>query len=353
MQGNQKKKKRKFIPYNYEKEIQNAVKQLNEQQMQELFTGAKKFEYATKTIKAGAQLDVEIYPEFTRLPVGIQKEKRDPAAQRELNNANSRKACIRLINENFGPDDFWATFSYREGCEPESMEQAQKNIKNYLRKVNYHRKKAGLPPAKYVYVTEHESGEKEIRCHHHIVLDGKLNRDQLEDLWTLGDRNQVRRLNLDRYGLTGLASYITKAPRGKKKWCASLGLKRPPESKSYSKFRASKVVKMAQSTAVASLEIQEKYPKYWMEDVQIKCNPQNKMLYISAKMRRKATTGERVLIAPELLEGVKIPMANGGFFEVEKLHTMPASPGTKDWAWIKKGAKRYFVPLISLIAFGR
>ncbi len=261
MQGNQKKKKKRFIPYDYEKEIQNAVKQLNEQQMQELFTGAKKFEYATKTIKAGAQLDVEIYPEFTKLPSGIQKEKRDPTAQRELNNTNSRKACIRLINENFGPDDFWATFSYREGCEPKSIEQAQKNIKNYLRKVNYHRKKAGLPPTKYVYVTEHESGEKEIRCHHHIVLDGKLNRDQLEDLWTLGDRNQVRRLNLDRYGLTGLASYITKAPKGKKKWCASLGLKRPPESKSYSKFRASKVAKMAQSTAVASLEIQEKIPK--------------------------------------------------------------------------------------------
>ncbi len=70
-------------------------------------------------------------------------------------------------------------------------------------------------------------------------------------------------------------------------------------------------------------------------------------------MRRKATAGERVIIASELLEGVKIPIANGGFFEVEKLHSISANTGTKDWAWIKKGSKRYFVPLISLIAIGR
>lgn len=354
------RKKRKFVPYDYEKEISQAIEDLDHQQWQQIVTGSKKFEYVTKTIKAGALLDIEIYPEFTHLPAGVAKRKKDPAVQKALNDKNSRKECIRLINENFGPNDYWATFSYRAGCEPEEMEEAQKNIKNYIRKVNYHRKKAGLAPSRYVYVTEWEKAGKsgeEIRCHHHLVIDGDFPRDKLEDLWTLGDRNQIRRLNIDRHGLTGLGCYITKAPKGKKKWCASLGLKRPPETKNYSKFRPSKVSKMAFSPSVAALEIEKQYPGYWLEQTEIKCNPQNKMLYISASMRRKARAGEKVMLAQELLEGAKIPLLAGGFFEVESLRTISPSHGTqsstKDWAWIKKGKKRYFVPLIALVTFGR
>ena len=356
MQGSRKRKKGEFVPYDYESIIQESVERIEEETLDQILMGTRKFEYATKTIKAGAQLDVEIYPEFTALPQGVPRKKRDPTAQRNLNEKNSRKECIRLINENFGPKDYWATFSYRPGCEPDSLETAQRNMRNYLRKLNYHRKKQNLSPARYVYVTEwEEAGKavKEIRCHHHIVIDGDFPRDRLESLWVLGDRNQVRRLDLDRHGLTGLGCYITKAPRGKKKWCASLNLKRPPESKSYSKFTGAKVAKMAKAPPIAALEIEKKYLAYWLEETEIKCNPRNGMIYISAKMRRKAKAGEEVAVAAELLEGVHIPMGAGGFYTVESLHTIPASPGTKDWAWIKKGSKRYFVPLISLIAFGR
>lgn len=50
-------------------------------------------------------------------------------------------------------------------------------------------------------------------------------------MWKLGRRNQTRRLDYDENGLSGLAHYITKDPKGKKRWCASKNLKKPEEKR--------------------------------------------------------------------------------------------------------------------------
>lgn len=80
---------------------------------------------------------------------------------------------------------------------------------NYIRRINYRRKKLGLPKAKYIYVTEHDPDAK-IRWHHHVIMDGLLDRDVCEKLWKLGERSQSKRLEEDAYGLVGMAKYITK-----------------------------------------------------------------------------------------------------------------------------------------------
>ena len=53
------------------------------------------------------------------------------------------------------------------------VDAAIKNVQKYIRRINYQRKKRGLPNAKYVYVTAYNP-DAEIRWHHHIVMDGAL-----------------------------------------------------------------------------------------------------------------------------------------------------------------------------------
>ena len=66
----------------------------------------------------------------------------------------SRKQCERVINANFGDRDIWATFTYTDADMPATMEEALKNMQNYIRRLNYQRKKRGLKNARYVYTTE-------------------------------------------------------------------------------------------------------------------------------------------------------------------------------------------------------
>ena len=59
------------------------------------------------------------------------------------------------------------------------VDAAIKNVQKYIRRINYQRKKRGLPNAKYVYVTAYNP-DAEIRWHHHIVMDGALDMTDAE-----------------------------------------------------------------------------------------------------------------------------------------------------------------------------
>lgn len=248
-QSRRRRKKNVYVEYDYEEAYQKQIENLEEDIIKRMMDGKKiKYVYATKEIKAGEQLEVEIYPEFTRKRVEeIPEEgrrKKDRQAQRNLNEKNSRKQCERVINENFGDRDIWATFTYSAEYTPASMKVAKSHMQNYIRRLNYQRKKRGLPNARYVYVTE--QGDKG-RWHHHIVLDGDMDMDTVESLWTYGKRNQVRRLQKDENGLVGMAKYVSK-PKGKGKdseegkykkiWTSSKNLKKPDEHKNHYKTRA-------------------------------------------------------------------------------------------------------------------
>lgn len=174
---------------------------------------------------------MEIYPEFTKLPATIPRKK-NTAAQKDLNDRNSQKECVRTINENFGPRDLWCTFTYRRGCEPLDYDEALNNMRNYIRRIQRRRKRMGLPPTRYVGVIEwQEDEEKGIRCHHHVFFDGAMPMEEVEELWGLGDRNELRKLDYDENALNGVGFYTTKAPRGRKKWISSVGLRKAAEKR--------------------------------------------------------------------------------------------------------------------------
>lgn len=299
-QSRRRRKKNVYVEYDYEEAYQKQIENLEEDIIKRMMDGKKiKYVYATKEIKAGEQLEVEIYPEFTRKRVEeIPEEgrrKKDRQAQRNLNEKNSRKQCERVINENFGDRDIWATFTYSAEYTPASMKVAKSHMQNYIRRLNYQRKKRGLPNARYVYVTE--QGDKG-RWHHHIVLDGDIDMDTVESLWTYGKRNQVRRLQKDENGLVGMAKYVSK-PKGKGKdseegkyqkiWTPSKNLKKPDEHKNHYKTKQSHVDKMVNGILPVQEHLNKWYASegYEYTESVIKYNKWNGQYYIYVRMRKQ------------------------------------------------------------------
>lgn len=295
-----KKKGMVFIPYDYEAAFQQNLDNLHELFVEELLKNRYKCVYTLKEITAGDQFEVEIYPEFTSMDQipeeGRKKDNR--RAQKNLNDKNARKYVIRLINHNFGDRDIWLTLTYRPGEEPENMEDAIHNMQNYIGRINYRRKKKGMEIAKYVYITEF-SPEAEIRWHHHVVMDGGLDMDTVEEVWTKGDRNRARRINRDEFGLTGMSCYMTKEKNRKKnerRWNSSKNLKKfqvrkvrskRPEARSgnYRKI-GSYINGFVKDRAVLEEQVKKWYPDKQYLDSAVYYNDFNGMFYIHVRMRR-------------------------------------------------------------------
>lgn len=297
--ANKKKRGMVFVPYDYEAVFRKNIEDLHELFVEQMLKNRFKCVYALKEIIAGKQFEIEIYPEFKKMDdVPQEGRKRDNSkAQKNLNNKNAVKYLVRLINHNFTIDDIWITLTYAKDQEPADMKEATKNMVNYIKRINYRRKKLGLPPAKYIYVTEHSPTAK-IRWHHHLIMDGKMNRETVEKTWNKGTRNQSKRLDPDEYGLTGMASYITKEKdrkKGEKRWNSSLGLKQPRIRKVHSKRPEAKkgtykpiekyVDHFVRDRENIEKQLMKWYPDKVFTDAGVYYNDFNGMFYIRARMR--------------------------------------------------------------------
>ena len=294
-------KRKKYVPYEYEAVYTEEIRE-QEKEAERRRKAAPKSTYVLKEIKAGTQLELEIYPEFASwkdVPPGGRKRKRDNIAQRDLNDRNARKHLERIINANFAEGDLWITLTYDADHLPADMEEAIRNVRRFIQRVNYQRKKKDLPPAKYVYVTEH-SEENEVRWHHHIIMDGALDRDTVEACWKLRSRNQVRRIVPDDDGLIGMAKYITKDKLKRKKherrWNCSKNLKQPEIRKRHTMRPAGKssaprrirsfVNRILKDRGEAEEIFRAWYPEYGFAEAEVFYNPYNQNYYIRARMHR-------------------------------------------------------------------
>jgi hypothetical protein len=303
--GSRRKRGMVFIPYDYEAAYKQQLEKLNEWFAELMFRQGKKVVYALKEIKAGDQLEVEIYPQFANMddvpPEGRNIKKDNDKAQRNLNDKNARKYVERLINHNFGDNDLWMTLTYDDEHLPPDgdIDAAIKNVQRYIRRVNYQRKKRGLPNCRYVYVTEYNPDAK-IRWHHHLVMDGQMDMETVEGCWKQGSRNEVRKLQKDENGLSGMANYIVKEKKrvkSEKRWNSSQGLKEPDirvvHSKrptatqgSYKKI-AAYVENMKKGREAVREQVSKWYPDFEFTDAGIYYNDFNSMFYIKARMRKR------------------------------------------------------------------
>ena len=308
-----KKRKKKYIPYDYEAAYTKSMDDLHEWFASQMLSSVKgrgksRTIYALKEIKAGSQFEVEIYPQFNNIAdipeEGRRIVKDNSRAQRNLNDKNARKYLERLINENFGTGDIWITLTYDDEHLPADgdFDAALKDVQLFFNRINYRRKKKGLPNAKYVYITAYDSGE-EIRWHHHIIMDGALDMDTVESCWGQSSRNEVRRIQEDEDGLSGLANYIIKQKdrlKSEKRWRSSRGLKKPDikvvHSKQPEKGRgnykpiATYIDGMIRDRDTIRTVLSKWYPHLDFTDAEVYYNDFNCMFYIHARMREKRKT---------------------------------------------------------------
>lgn len=254
-------------------------------------------------------MEVDIYP-FTKKQQEVSRGKREKRKkvtapkQKNLNDKNARRYLIQLLNSNFTQDDIHVTCTYKIGHHPGTVEEAETETKNFIRRVNYLRKKKGLSPIKYILVTELTFKDDQLtRVHHHIVMNGGLERDEVEDLWRRkrqkgqkkGDK--IGRINADRLqpdenGLAALASYLTKEPNRKKRWSSSQNLIRPmqapPNDRKYSKRQLERIA----HGLVDDAYWRKKYPGWHITDkdygIQVSYNEQAGY-YIYLRLRKDST----------------------------------------------------------------
>lgn len=236
--------------------------------------------YRVKTIKSGPILECEIYPIYNRTYVRGLKIEKTGEAQRKLNIKNRRKKIIRLINTNFTKKDLWVTLTYDKEHNPKTEQEAQRNIRNYLRKIRYRDKNV-----KYIYVTEGKVKNK--RFHHHVVISTKLDRDEIENLWQGGARKEAHRLQPDEFNLTGLGMYMTKSIEKKSQWGKSNNLKKPKETISDTKITKRQARKIAQNENEAFGIFEKLYRGYKSLKIDWFSSEIINGVYIRATMRKR------------------------------------------------------------------
>lgn len=246
-----------------------------------------------KKIDCGDYREVDIIPRTESADRAVKgkrgkRKKVTAPKQQDLNDKNAKRYLVQLGNGNFTYGDIHLSLTYSDQYLPATIEEAEKAINNYLRRVAYRRKRLGLPPLKYILVTEYNSGkngEKPVRIHHHLLVNGGLSRDELEMMWTQKRINWKRiekdpvykeyivrsrmgyanadRLQPSENGIEAICRYITKNRNGKKRWSSSRNLKRPIEHPpADKKYTRATIERLAKSSDNGKEFFEKKFPKY-------------------------------------------------------------------------------------------
>lgn len=115
------------------------------------------------------------------------------------------RELIRKVDANFGPGDIFITLTHKGNLL--TYEQAQKHLKDYLRRIECWREKNGLSKFKYIYASECGEDWKMRRAHHHVIMSG-MDRGEAERMWDRG-RATCQRMPTDEFELEWLIRYMT------------------------------------------------------------------------------------------------------------------------------------------------
>lgn len=195
------------------------------------------------------------------------REKLTPPKQIDLNEKRARRYFVQLANANFQTGiDLKLDLTYAPGNIPVSLEEDERNVRNFLRRINYARKKAGLEPAKRIWVPT--GGQisartgKPTKIHHHILISGGMDRDEIEKLWKLGTAN-CDRLQDSETGCEAFSRYIFKQGNRLRRWRPSKNLEKPIRTSNDNKYSIRKLRRICESGEVFNPEYWEKsYPGF-------------------------------------------------------------------------------------------
>lgn len=223
-----------------EESIQDAIERIR--------NDGRKYVYGIKTIISGSVVESEIYPVYPDKKKSRKKKKKKSRKEQEnLNDKNSQKHFVRMVNTNFVTGkDLYLSLSFDNKHLPKSEEAVKREFRNYIARLKRARKKLGLPPLKYIAIIEWVSAEdrkrsNNPRAHIHIFIND-MDRDVAEQCWGKGWQNS-KRLQEDQYGLEAIARYTVNHKNNQ--WSASKNLKQPKVFKNVTKLSKKKAEAMA------------------------------------------------------------------------------------------------------------
>lgn len=266
----------------------------------------------TKTYYCGKNdLEIDLFPwlETEKRYTRKRKEKVTAPKQKNLNIKRAKRYFGQLIKTNFGEGDLHLSLTYNAKYLPATVEEAEREVRNFLRRIARLRKKKGLPPVKYIFLTE--QGVQSARIHHHVVINGGLSRDEVEMLWrrprrkgekqgeALGDCN-ADRLRTDDKGLERLASYLAKDPKGRKRWTPSQNLEKPQVSVSDTKTSRRKfmqLVLLPEDAEEVRLHFEKQHPDFGVTEVRREWNEitGSWALYVKMHRRKEIKNADRTI----------------------------------------------------------
>lgn len=278
--------KRLYDDYKYDEVFDKLLPiQTKEDKIENLRMGSR-YTYVIQTIISGNMVESEMYPTYKcKHDIPRQKERKESNEfQKKLNNENSKKKVVRLVNVNFVKGDLFITVGYADGYLPTEKE-ARKDIQNYIRRIKRYRSKNGLPELKYICSIGYEDdlNSKKVRIHHHIIMN-YMDRDIAEELWGKGRANS-KRLQPDDFELEGVARYI--AQQGKIRWSYSKNLKKPIITKNRTRLTRKKVGKLANDINNFKDIYEKLYPKCTYKEGKVFYSDIVSGYYIYTKLRKK------------------------------------------------------------------
>ena len=243
--------------------------------------------YREKTYVCGDYKEVYIYPCFAdcvRKGKRRPKAKPTPAAQKRVNRRAKENNLIRLLNANFTAKDLAFDLTYRKGEQPETDEQAKKDVQNFLRRLKRHRRAAGLPELKYIAVTER--GSRGGRYHHHLVINGGVELSDLAAIWGKG-YTKAAPLQFDETGLVAKGKYMTKQSLYFRSFNASKNLIHPQPTCRDGRLSKRKIREMFE-TPDDRAAVEKKYEGYRLAEASEFYNDVNGGYYMELRLYKKS-----------------------------------------------------------------
>lgn len=215
-----------------------------------------------KTICGKEYMEVDLLhvsPAEHRASIRRKKAFASSLAMQNCNERNSRRHLHWTVAENFTERKNHTQLvhlTYAPEWLPLTEEEAERIITNFIDKLNRRQAKkyaaalkadpsnpgGVLRKVKYIVVTEWQHEDKaaclkEVRYHHHMILECDLTTDEIKDCWSTG-RGKWReplglvkcdRAEFNKGSLAAYCEYITKNPKRRRRWRQSQGLRRPTQ----------------------------------------------------------------------------------------------------------------------------
>lgn len=267
--------------------------------------------YREKIYRCGDYFEADIFPVFAKANKR-RKAKYKPTSdmQARLNQRNAERYLTRLLNLNFTEDDISVTLTYEDKYLPDTIEEAERDFHNFLRKLKRLRKKLGLP--EIVYVKIPGPG----RFHFHIPMSGGVDDKEIQKLWPYGYANIIH-FEFNENGIEGHARYIAKQfeldeidifsvfdinqetgevtekdgriparAKGKRRFSCSRNIKRPVAEEHDGRISQSRVEELATLDSGSRAAFEKMYPGYCFADCKPYYNPENGGYYLQVRMYR-------------------------------------------------------------------